>query len=120
MDLTRKFIVIGLLLLATLVTGFGKPHNIPLSGFHKLLALAWVIFTAILVFHVAWRTEPKTAFFCVIAVLGVSIVALIWSGSVLTMTQLDHTVWRILHRIATAIAVTASVLMARFLILSKP
>jgi hypothetical protein len=120
MDVTRKLVVIGLLLLATLITGFGKPFNLPLSKFHKLVALAWVVFTVILVYHSGRVIESSVDFIVVIAILGVSIAVLIWSGSVLTMPMLDHTIWLVLHRIATAIAVIASAIMASFFVRKSP
>jgi hypothetical protein len=119
MDLTRKLIVIGVLLLATLATGFGKPWNLPLSGLHKLIALAWVVFTVIVVYHAGRQIESRTAFFTLIAVLGVSMVALIASGSVLTIPSIDPTAWLAIHRIATAIAVAATAMMARLLLFRK-
>jgi hypothetical protein len=119
MDLTRKLIVIGLLLLATLLTGFGKPWNLPLSGLHKLIALAWVIFTCIVVYHAGRPVESRTAFWAVIAVLGVSIVALIASGSFLTIPRFDPTAWLAMHRIATVFAVAAFVFIVRLFVLNK-
>jgi hypothetical protein len=119
MDITRKLVVIGLLLLATLATGFGKPWNLPLSNFHKLFALAWVIYTAIVVYHSARQVESRTAFFAMIAVLAVSMVALIASGSVLTIPKLTSAAWLNLHRIATAFAVLATAIMARLFIVIK-
>ena len=119
MDITRKLVVIGLLLLATLATGFAKAFNLPLTSVHKLIALAWVIYTAIVVYHSGRQVESRTAFFAVIAVLGVSIVALIASGAVLTAPNLTNAAWLNLHRIATAFAVLGVAIMARLLIASK-
>jgi len=113
MDISRKLIVIGLLLLATMFTGFGKSINLPLSGFHKLIALAWVVFTAIVVYHSGRQIESRAAFFVVIAVLAVSAVALIASGSALTMPKNASATWLNLHRVATAFAVLATAIMAR-------
>ena len=119
MTITHKFIVIGLLLLATLVTGFGKPLNMPLSNFHKLLALAWVIFTAIWIYRAARLIELSAAHFAVIATLGVSMVALIASGSLLTVPKLATAAWLAVHRLATAFAVAAFVFTLRLFILHK-
>ncbi len=119
MDLTRKLIVLGLLLLATLVTGFGTPLRLPFSSLHKLIALAWVVFTVIVVYHAGRQVESRTAFFALIAVLGVSMAALIASGSVLTIPSIPPTAWLLLHRIATALAVIATAMLARLLFLSE-
>ena len=120
MDVTRKLIVIGLLLLATLVSGFGKTWNVHLSGFHKLFGLAWVVFTGILVYQAGRQIESRAAFFAAVAVLGVSVVALFWSGSVLTMPKLANGAWLNLHRVATAVAVIATGVLARLFLLGKP
>jgi len=119
MDITHKFFVIGVLLLATLLTGFGRPWNLPFSGLHKLVALALVVYTAIVVYHAGRQVESRLAFFAVIAVLGVSIVALIASGSVLTLPNLANAAWLNLHRVATAVAVIVMAIMARLFLLSK-
>jgi hypothetical protein len=121
MAITQKFIVIGLLFLATLATGFwrGNAGNPALSGLlHKLLALAWVIYTAIVVYHPARQIESRTAFFATIAVLAVSIVALFWSGSVLTMPKLESAAWLAVHRIASVFAVVAFAFALRLFILN--
>jgi len=124
MAVTQKLIVIGLLLLATLATGFlrsssGIPFHAILVTVHKLLAVAWVIYAAVLVFHTARQVEFKTAFFAAVAVLGVSIVALFWSGSVLTMPQLATSAWLTLHRIASVFAVIAAAVTARLILLIR-
>ncbi|MGO9777024.1 MAG: hypothetical protein ACLQGT_13970 [Terracidiphilus sp.] len=119
MDLTQKLIVIGLLLLATLATGFGKSWKLPITGLHKTVALAWVIFTCVVVYHAGRPVETRTAFWAVIAVLGVSIVALIASGSFLTIPSIDPTAWLVLHRIATVFAVAAFIFTVRLFVLNK-
>ena len=124
MTITQKFIVTGLLLLATLATGIwlgqlGKPLNSPLSGIHKLLSLAWVIFTAIYIYRAARLIELSAAHFAVIAILGVSMVALIASGSLLTVPNLATAAWLAVHRIATAFAVAAFAFSARLFMLGK-
>jgi len=124
MAVMHKFIWIGLLLLATLATGIwlgqlGKPLNPSLFTVHKLLALAWVVFAAIKIYHLARQTEPSAALFAVIAILGVSMIALIASGSVLTVPRLASATWMAVHSIATAIAVAAFAFTLRLFILSK-
>ena len=125
MDITGKLILIGLLLLATLGTGFrvtsaGKPLNAFFSTGHKLLALAWVIFSMILVYRSARQIESRTIFFTAIAVLVVSMAGLVWSGSMLTLSNLVGTAWLIVHRVVAATAVIAAIITARLLISMKP
>jgi hypothetical protein len=123
MDVTRKLIAMGLLLLVTLVTGFwrGNAGNPALSGtVHKLLGLACVIYSAIVLYHTARPIQFGTAYYAAIAVLLVSMVALIASGSLLTVPRANTTAWLALHRIASALAAIAAFVTARLLILSKP
>jgi hypothetical protein len=125
MGITHKLIVIGLLLLATLVTGFwqsnsGKSLPSFLFGVHKLLALAWVIFTGIVIFHSPRQIEYRMAFFTAIAVLGVSIIALFATCALLTTPQPKRDPWLTVHLIASIFAVIASAIMARLIIFNKP
>ena len=122
MDLNRKLIVIGLLLLATLATGFWRSNagNPVLSElFHKLLGLAWVIYSAIVLYHAARPIQFRTAYYWTVAVLVVSMIALIATGSLQT-TKLESAVWLNLHRITSAIAAIAAVVTTRILILNRP
>lgn len=124
MAVTQKFIVIGLLFLATLVTGIllgqlGKPLNPALSGVHKLVALAWVIFSAIYIFHAPRPIDARTAYFAAIAVLAISMVALIASGSVLMVPKLASAAWLAVHRITTVTGAAAFVFTLRLFILNR-
>lgn len=121
----QKLTVIALLLLATLATGFlvgnsGRSPNPLLSTIHKLLALAWVVLTAMLVYHSARQIETGAAFFTIVAVLALSTIALFWSGSTLTLPNTRGAGWITAHRIASTVAVIASALMARLILLHKP
>ena len=114
----------GILFLAALATGYwlrslGKPLNLTLSNFHKLLALAWAVFTLILLFHLPRQVEFRDAFFAAIALLILSMIALIWSGSALTMPQTRKPVWLALHRIATAFAAIAASIAAKLILLNN-
>ncbi len=80
MGISRKLITITVLFLATVATGFwrGNSGSPTFPGLlHKLLGLAWVIFTAIVVCHAGRPVESRTAFFSAIAVLAVLMVR--WS-----------------------------------------
>ena len=121
MGLSRKLVVIGLLFLATLATGFwrGNSRSPAFPGLlHKLLGLAWVIYTAIVIYHAGRPVESRAAFFSAIAVLAVSMVALIATGSLLTLPQHESSAWLNVHRIASAIATIAGGVTVRLLLLS--
>jgi hypothetical protein len=123
MAVMQNLIVLGLLFLAAIVTGIwlsrlGKPLNPALSGVHKFLALACVIFAAIRIYHAAKLIEPSTTHFAVIAVLAISMVALIASGSVLMVPKLASAAWLAVHRIATVSGAAAFVFTLRLFILN--
>jgi hypothetical protein len=122
MDVTRKLIWIGVLLLATLATGFwrGNFGSDGLSGIlHKLLGLAWVVYSTIVLYHTARPIESRVIFYTAIAVLTVSMVGLVWSGSMLTLPNINSAGWLLAHRIESAFAVVASVIVARLFLLHK-
>lgn len=124
MDIPRKLAVIGLLFLLTLASGFwvgngGRPFNLFLTTGHKFLALAWVLFTAVLVYRSAKPIEPRTALFAVIALLGVSILALFASCALLGLSKIGNTAWLVIHRIGSALAAIATVLLARLFLLNR-
>ncbi len=123
MDITRKLIVIGLLLLATLITGFwrGYTGDQVLSGLlHKLLGLAWVVYFLIVLYHAARPMQSRTAYYAAIAVLVVSMIGLIATGSVLITPNVATGPWLALHRVATAMAVIASAILGRQFFLNSP
>ena len=122
MAVTHKLIAIGLLFLATVATGFwrGSAGNAALPGLlHKLLGLAWVIYTAIVLYHAARPVESRAAFFAALTVLVISMAALIATGSLLTMPQHENAAWLNAHRIASAIAAIAGGVAIRLLLPSR-
>ena len=124
MPIVQKLVLIGFLFLATLATGFwsrisGKPPtSLPLT-LHKLTAFAAVIFVGSLIYHSARPTGSRAAFAGTIAVLGLSVVAVIASGALLTMPKLMSAIWLATHRIASAGAAIAFVLTVRLFILNR-
>jgi hypothetical protein len=119
MAVTHKFIVIGLWFLATLATGFwrGKAGQAAFPGIHKLVALTWVVYTAIVIYHAGRPVEWRAAFLAAIAVLAVAMAALIATGSLLTMPQHVNAATLNAHRVAAAAAAIAGGVTARLLLL---
>ncbi len=93
--------VIGLLLLAALVTGSWQGN----SG--KRL-------------HSPRQIEYRITLFTVIAVLGVSVMALFATCALLTAPQPKRVPWLTAHLIASVSAAIASAIMTRIFILNKP
>jgi hypothetical protein len=119
MTVTQKFIVIGLWFLVTLATGFwrSKAGQAAFPGIHKLVALTWVVYTAIVIYHAGRPVEWRAALLAAIAVLAVAMAALIASGSLLTMPQYVNAVTLNAHRMAATVAAIAGGVTARLLLL---
>ena len=118
MGLSHKLIAIGLLFAATVATGFwrGNAETTALpSLLHKLLGLAWVIYTATVVYHAGRPVTSRAVFFSAIVILAVTMVALVATGSLLTVPQRQSSAWLNAHRIASAIAAIAGGVILRLL-----
>jgi len=121
----QRFTLIGLLLLSAIATGFwlgfsGRPLNPLLSTGHKLLALAWVILTAVVLYHSAGLIGSRFDLLAAAIVLHVSILTLFASGALLLMPNAASAAWLLLHRFGSAFAVGSAVLLARLLLLKCP
>ena len=105
-----KIIISGLLFLLTIISGIwlhkmGKPLNTFIFTIHKLLALAAVIFTAILIYNLLKNVEIKTLLLILIIIAGLSILALFISGALLSIGKFPHNTMLLVHNIATILAV---------------
>lgn len=125
MPIAQKLVVIAILLIAILATGFWLGASArPLNGFlftiHKLLALGWVIYTAVVVYHAVRPVESRTLMITAIAVLAVSVVVLFTSGSLLSMPRPDEALWLTIHRVTSVLAIAAMAVTARIFILNNP
>ncbi len=114
----QRLVLIGSLLLFTLITGIwmgalGKPLNAPLSVFHKLLAVAWVIFASISIYHAIRLHGTGAAQLAAIAVLAVATVALFATGAQLSVPNLESPALLALHRIASATVAIVAVITVR-------
>ncbi|MGA9062562.1 MAG: hypothetical protein WB341_12960 [Terracidiphilus sp.] len=125
MGVPQKFLAIGLLLLATLASGIclglsGKPLKAFLSILHKLLAIGLVIFTAIRIAHSVRLFESRPTLLAAVAVLALSILAAFASGIVESIPGRESLAWLTVHRITSATAAIAAVIVARLWLLYKP
>ena len=120
MTVTHKFIVIGLLFVATLTTGFwrGNAGQAAFPGIHKLLALTWVVYTGFVIYHAGRPVEWSAALIAAIAVLAVAMAALVATGSLLTVPQHVNAATLNAHRMATAVATIAGGVAARLLLIN--
>ena len=119
MDVLSNFLTLGIVSLLTLAFGFwlsraGKPYNGVLFNIHKLLALAAVI---VAVFEIRKMLQSDGLIpFCnvLIALTGVSIIALFATGALMSIGKLNYAVSLTIHKI-TPILATMTLIAAIYL-----
>ena len=92
MDVVAKFITPGFIFLLTLVSGFwlsnsGKPLNTLIFTAHKLIALAAVIITSIVIYSLIENVEIQFMIVTLIVVLGLCILASFVTGALLSLDK---------------------------------
>ena len=110
MDVASKFNTPSVIFLLTLAFGvwlskIGKPLNTVIFTAHKLIALAGVIFTGIAIYSLIKNLEIHFFIIALIIAVGVCILALFASGTVLSMDMPTQNIPLIIHRIAPLLAV---------------
>ncbi|MBK9603626.1 MAG: hypothetical protein IPO36_17575 [Anaerolineales bacterium] len=109
MDVLSNFLTLGIVFLLTLAFGFwlsraGKPYNGVLFNIHKLLALAAVI-VAVFEIRKTLQGDGATPFYGVlIALTGVSIIALFATGALMSIGKLNYAVSLTIHKAAPILA----------------
>ncbi len=109
MDVLSNFLTLGIVFLLTLAFGFwlsraGKPYNGVLFNIHKLLALAAVI-VAVFEIRKMLQSDGATPFYNVlIALTGVSIIALFATGALMSIGKLNYAVSLTIHKAAPILA----------------
>lgn len=109
MNILSNFLTIGIIFLLTLAFGFwlsriGKPYNGILFNIHKLLALA-VVIVAVFEIRKMIQSEGTIPFYNVlIALTGVSIIALFATGALMSIGKLNYAVSLTIHKITPILA----------------
>ena len=109
--MTTNLLVPAVLLLFTLVFGLwltksGKPYKAGLFNIHKLLALATVILSGIILLNRAKVTGIDAGMITGILVLaGILVIALFGSGALLSIGKPEHKAILITHRVAPILVV---------------
>jgi hypothetical protein len=121
----QKLIVIGWLLLLVLVSGLAvglskKPLHAPLSIVHKLSAVACLVFLILRIGTAIRLFESRPTLLAAVAVLALSILAAFASGIVESIPGRESLAWLSVHRITSATAAIAAVIVARLWLLDKP
>lgn len=102
---TSKFIVPLILFFLTVASGFwvsktGKPYNTGIFTLHKLLALAAVVFAAIITTKLLKTTTPQPIIITLIILAIVSVIALFATGAMMSIQKTVGSTWLLIHRVA--------------------
>lgn len=113
-SMVLKFICAGVLFLVTIVAGIwlsnsGKPLNPLLFNFHKLTALAAVIFAALTVRELYISTQVTAFTAASLIALGVFILTLFVTGALLSLGKPVNRVVLAIHGAVTAISLIMAV-----------
>lgn len=78
-----------------------------------------MVYTVVAVFHAAWPAQGRVVLYAAAVVLAAAMAGLVWSGSMLTMPNVEGGAWLAAHRAATAVAAAAGALGARILLVGR-
>ena len=108
--ITFKIIIIGLLFLFTIVSGVwlsnsGKPLNTIIFTLHKLIALAAVIFTAIVIHNLLNIVGVENVILILIMVTGLFVLTLFLSGALLSLGKTVNDILLTIHKVIPILTV---------------
>jgi hypothetical protein len=110
MDTLSKFLAPAILFLLTLLFGVwlslsGKPYNGWLFNIHKLIALAAVVLTVIPLYQLLKGSPIQVPWITWMIVAGVCVLALFFSGAMMSSGKLNYPLMLAMHRIALSMMV---------------
>jgi hypothetical protein len=122
-DTLSKFSAPGILLLLTLAFGVwlslsGKPYNGVLFNIHKLVALGSVIVTVIQFSQLLKGTQLQVLPILLFIVAGLCVVALFFTGAMMSAGKLDYHMMLAIHRIAL-ILLTVMMAVTLYLLIGR-
>jgi hypothetical protein len=120
MGMLSKFLTPAILLLLTLAFGVwlslsGKPYNGILFNIHKLIALTTVVVTVILLYRLLKGTPLPVLPIVLIFAAGLCVLALFFTGAMMSAGKLDYPAMLAIHRIAIILMVIVIAGSAYFL-----
>lgn len=123
MSIIVKITITGLLYLFTILTGLwlsysGKPLNTLLFNTHKLIALASVIFTVIVIHNLHKNVEIRIVTLTLIIATGLFILVLFISGALLSFEKPAYKIILTIHSI-TPILTVITTAATIYLLISK-
>lgn len=108
--ISLRIVVIGLLFLFTIVTGVwlsnsGKPLNTIIFTIHKLIALATVIFTAIVIHNLLNKVGIENGILILFMVTGLFVLTLFISGALLSFGKPVNNILLTIHKVIPILTV---------------
>lgn len=90
--ISSKLVICGVTLIITLISGFlvsnsGKPYNSAFFTVHKLIAMATIILLGISIYHLHKAGNMQAVYMLILGVTGLLFLALIVSGSLLSLVD---------------------------------
>jgi len=124
MNILQKIICTGVLLLLMIGTGIwlsnsSKPLNTMIFNIHKLIALTFVIFTAIFIYNLLKNVEIKTVIITLIVFLVLFVLILFISGALLSLGKSPYILLKTIHSITSILIVITSIATIYLLIRKK-
>lgn len=113
MNIAPGFLIPGIGFLVTISFGIwlgrlGKPYNSFLFNIHKLVALGAVILIAVQIYNWFKASEPQALLVGLVALAGLSVLALFASGAFMSIGNLDYKTMKLVHNIAPVLLVIAA------------
>ncbi|MFW6287885.1 MAG: hypothetical protein ACOC2J_03955 [bacterium] len=111
-----KYLTIALLFLLTIGSGIylsriGRPLNPVLFNIHKLIALAAVVYTVIVVYGLMKEININVLIVVLISISVLSVIALFTTGALLSTGEESNNLLLITHNITTFLIVISTILV---------
>lgn len=122
MNISLKVAGIGVLFLLIIISGIwlaktGKPYPSVLFNVHKLISLATVALTGIVLYNLLRSNEGNSLIFSLILVAVLFFLALIITGGMLNLDKPSYDIMKIIHRLVSPLSIL--LIIALFWLLLK-
>jgi len=110
MNMQQYVLLSGIFFAMTIIIGIwlsrsGKPYNTAILTIHKLIALAAIVIACLLFVNIYKIVETGTFLIAFTCGAGISVLALLATGAVMSIKKTSTTLLRVLHITATVLAI---------------
>jgi hypothetical protein len=122
MNISLKLAGIGFLFLLIIISGIwlaktGKPYQPALFNVHKLISLAAIALTGVVLYNILKTTQGSSVVFILLMIAVLFLLALIVTGGMLNLEKPYYHILRTIHRIVSPLSIL--ILIGIFWILLK-